>query len=476
METSLPFSKKRSRFILLAPLIFVLLTMGAFNLFQQPIIYNATINKIGFTYLRINNPDGSRKEVKKIKDVPFQKINNEKLTHWDALIYLNLSKDLYRKDAPDKFAFFPMFPVLWKLSHLPINAIVYLNILLFLVGYIFMYFIIRDYFKFSDKNVQHIYLLLLAIPSLVVFAIPYAEATAFIIFSLAIYFLILEKKLFTFIMFFLLALCRPNTLLLLISSFSAIAIIIFQPGKVKNKRSIFSAVGGLLTGLISLFTYYYLISDNFWIFFEAQKNWGTQLQWPHLPFTDYAAEVMLINRLLLFVLMPASIIKLIQTVFFDKKETGTWYYVKVFSNIYFLATVLSVVLFQGGSLHSLHRYLFATPLGMIFLIDLCTSFIHANILKKWIVFSVFIIGCSLCVHLTDPELLGQIIRNKNEQLFTNIGVGIFVIVTCLLFWIPVKDSRWSKAYLPAVIIVLMIALVWDSVLFNQFLSRGWLWA
>lgn len=81
---------------------------------------------------------------------------------------------------------------------------------------------------------------------------------------------------------------------------------------------------------------------DFLIFFGAQKNWRTKLQLPILPFTDYAAKVSQINRLLVFVIAPLSIFKLAYSLFFEKKEQPFGIFIKLFANVYFVLTVFSV--------------------------------------------------------------------------------------------------------------------------------------
>jgi hypothetical protein len=476
VETPLPSSKTRSVFIFLAPLAFILCSILIFNLLQQRAVYNATLNKVGFTYFRVNNPDGTRKEIYKIKDIPFEKISNSKLKNWDATIYWYISRNLYEKDSPDKFAFFPMFPILWKLLGLSINQVIYFNLALFIIGYFFFYFILQKNSELSGKDKNLIYLLLLGIPSLAVFAIPYAEATTFFIFSLALYFMLRKNMILTFIFFSLLAWCRPNTLMLITSVVLALGIFTFKLKKKEELKLPVIAFFGLLVGLIMLFIYYYFVSGNFWIFFEAQKNWGTKLQLPMLPFTDYAAEVFQINRLLVFIIAPLGILKLGYILFIKKKELVMWHFVQLFSSLYFLLTVLTVILFQGGSLHSLHRYIFATPLGLIFLVDLFTTFKNQSVPKKRLIFSGLILSILICTHLSNPLLFGDIIRNRNEQLFTNIGLILFLSITSILFWLPQENTKWHKLYVTFTLITLFVAMIWDSVLFNQFLSRGWLWA
>jgi hypothetical protein len=469
--------RKKLNPILFAPLVYVVLSCLVFCLLQNTTVYNATINKIGFTYERINNPDGSRKEVKKINHVPFQQITNKKLSHWDASIYYNLSKNLYPKTQPNLHAFFPLFPLLWKIFHIPLGGIIYFNLLLFLLGYFFFFLCIRNQFELGRAHISFSYMLVLGLPSMAVFAIPYAEATSFFMFAMALFFMIRKQIWPSLIFFILLAWCRPNTLMIILAALSALAFYLYKVKKISAIQPIlFTAIAGLSIGLVLLFTYFYFTSGNFLIFFEAQKNWGTQLQIPKLPFTDHTSEVFLIDRILLFVITPIAILKLISMLFLKTPNPGIWLYIRFFALSYFILTCLTVLFFQGGSLHSLHRYTLASPLGIIFIIDLCTSASKKNIWQKGLIYSGVVVFCAIVIQVLDRQFIGGLINNHEDQRFTNLGALLLVSILSLIFWFPYKHSKINTIYYIFAAITLFIAMVWDSVLFNQFLSQGWLWA
>ncbi|MBL7900017.1 MAG: hypothetical protein JNJ99_15865 [Crocinitomicaceae bacterium] len=120
-------------------------------------------------------------------------------------------------------------------------------------------------------------------------------------------------------------------------------------------------------------------------FFEAQKLWGNELQVPVLPIRSWAGGF--ITRLdgvaLLIGLISAvvAVSWLIQK-FYRKKPVVTDQAI-IFSVFYLAGISLMVLLFRGGSLFSLNRFVFATPFFILFIKYLGNEFM---INKKYLFF------------------------------------------------------------------------------------------
>jgi hypothetical protein len=439
-------------------------------------MYDSTIGSVGYTYYRNYQPNDGYKEINKLRDVPFTKITDDRVKHWDVQIYWDLSNTMYTKDQPDKYAFFPLFPALWRLFHIPVSKIIFFNVFLFVIGYCFFYATLRNHSGLSSSHISISSLLVLAIPSLTIFAIPYAEATSFLVFSLAIFFLVKQKLIPSLLFFILLAWCRPNILMVLGSGILAWALYF-----IRTKNHVYSIfllktlIPGILIGIVLLFSYFYLRSGDFWIFFKAQKHWGTQFQIPAFPFTDYSDETRLINQFLLCVLGPLAILKMGYMFLFEKKEYNLWLFIRFFSVAYFIITCLTVLFFQGGNLHSLHRYVFANPLGLIFIIDLCNSFSGSSFKRRSIFYLLCMFLAALVLYMIDPTLPSRWIRNENDLVFSNTGLYILLLVITGIYWFPREKQKSIPVYI-CMAFIIFLAITWDTVLFNQYLCRGWLWA
>jgi hypothetical protein len=90
---------------------------------QNPTIYN---NSLGLVSNNWQNENGERKLVNK----PYEKLTNERYIQWDGEHYNRMKNHGYNieKAGGDYiFAFFPLFPFIWKILNLPPIGIIFLN-------------------------------------------------------------------------------------------------------------------------------------------------------------------------------------------------------------------------------------------------------------------------------------------------------------------------------------------------------------
>src|SRR5579872_300456 len=95
-------------------------------------------------------------------------LNQESFLHWDAEHYYWIKNNGYEGF---RVAFFPLFPMLWKVTSLSIYGVVLFNALLFLLSF---YFLAR-LFSLPPLHI----LLYLSIPSFFFFYLPYSESVFF---------------------------------------------------------------------------------------------------------------------------------------------------------------------------------------------------------------------------------------------------------------------------------------------------------
>ena len=106
----------------------------------------------------------------------------------------------------------------------------------------------------------------------------------------------------------------------------------------------------------------FLDTGEWFKFFEAQKHWGNFLQIPRFPLTSWAGGF--IVRLDGFAFLIGIILGgfLLGLIFKLKQFRNTIIPSEViFSLAYLGGITLIVLLFRGGSLFSLNRFIFATP-------------------------------------------------------------------------------------------------------------------
>lgn len=153
-----------------------------FALLQNKVVYNA-VSGVEKTYRVERAEDGSKLVTREKR--PFNRIENEQLLQWDADIYRLMSQHLYDPEYvwPGYVAFFPLFPMVWRLTGLSPIGICLLNFVLFVAGRLVL---IAATNKAAD-NYQQRFAVLLCMPFLVIFLIPYSEALFFLCISVGLY-------------------------------------------------------------------------------------------------------------------------------------------------------------------------------------------------------------------------------------------------------------------------------------------------
>lgn len=273
--------------------------------------------------------------------------------NWDGEHYYWIKKFGY-KDF--RVAFFPLFPLTWKFLHLNIFGIILFNVSVFSLAF---YFLARK----LKLNTQET-LLYLSIPSFCFFFLPYTEALFFACSTLL--FIGIKNEKFSVVSagLFLCTLTRP-------------AFTVFIPALILmemfcgnfNVKSTYRIVTYILVTLIGtlavgVIQHYY--TGEWFKFFEAQKGWGNHLQVPVLPLNSWGGGMILRLDGTALVIGLISGVVILAKIFKFKFIKETNLPKEVFFSLCYLAGItLSVLLFRGGLLFSLNRFVFATPFIII---------------------------------------------------------------------------------------------------------------
>jgi hypothetical protein len=275
--------------------------------------------------------------------------------NWDAVHYQWIKENGYEGF---RIAFFPLFPFLWKILGVGVYGMVAVNFVVFLVSFYYL----QKSFHFSSKEV----LLFLTIPSGLFYFLPYSEALFFASCTLLLvgvrknmYFLVLVALLFC-------TLSRPAFSVLIPALF---IMEIISEGAMKVK--IFRMLGYtlvVLVGIGAVGLLQYCHTGEWFQFFSVQKQWGNQLQLPTFPLRSWGGNM--ITRLDGCALLAGFISGGILFLYLLGIRIGKK---KVFSRELVLSLgyvggiTLSVLLFRGGSLFSLNRFVFAAPFFLVVL-------------------------------------------------------------------------------------------------------------
>ena len=271
------------------------------------------------------------------------------LLNWDAEHYHWIKNNGYEGF---RIAFFPFFPLIWKVSNLSVYGITMLNTALYILGFT----ILSTLLKINLKNT----LLLLSIPSLIFMFVPYTEAIFYVSGTILLLGLNKKKDVWVCLGLLLCSLVRPVSIVFIP------AIIITEILTNKNKHdSIKRSILYIFFSLLGLFTatfiqFYY--TGEWLYFFEAQKGWGNHFRLPSLPLTSWAGGNIVRldgSALLTGFIALLAIIKWFLN--FLKENNLTIPKELLFSALYLVGICLLVLFFRGGSLFSLNRFVYATP-------------------------------------------------------------------------------------------------------------------
>ncbi|MFW5658931.1 MAG: hypothetical protein ACOCZ8_03000, partial [Bacteroidota bacterium] len=147
-------------------------------------------------------------------ELPYPSITKKDLSRWDADHYHNIAMEGYGAYS-GTYAFFPLFPWLYRLFGGNPYLICIVNWLLFAVGWIFL---LRTFTTtWSPGRQLAIYTLGVAFPFAVVFGIPHTEAVYFVAGTLFLIGLFKQKPLLWALGGFMLGMSRPAIMIVMVA-------------------------------------------------------------------------------------------------------------------------------------------------------------------------------------------------------------------------------------------------------------------
>lgn len=441
-------------------LLFGLLVVLCHRLLQDDSIYVLVGEKVQ-TYQRVNNPDGSWFACKVSR--PFTAPTSSNLLSWDASHYNEIRQYLY---SPDKmwvgnFAFFPLFPVVWRLSQMGPMGISVFNYLLYVIGLAIVALIFgRDipYWKC---------LLMLCAPMAVIYMIPYSEALFFITIALGMIGMIRHRYWLFFVGFFLACTTRAAGNILGVAFVIADVLM-----GLRNKDSVSTTFLNILSHLAPIVSAVLLVvlfqhlrgAEHWFEYVLAQQYWGKELSWPTWPFSDWSQEGASVSQPLIYILtLPALLWLVLQLWKSIKKQTSEpvddRYQLRLLSVLFFVGNVLLALFTQHGCLFSQARLLSCTPFFAFLLVDMSSE--NKSSCWKIVMLSIFLLTTILLhlVHLLDLPILSM------------EGSWIVLSLVVLVFFGDCFPEWLRYPFLGAIVVV---NVVWTAYLFNCFLTNGYI--
>jgi len=438
-----------------AGVIVLLLAWGVNLLLQNKTIYDKTIGKHIRQIQRVNGEGTS-------PDKAFEKITNENLIHWDASHYLFIRDNHYDQNKVEDyiFAFFPLFPLIWELSGLSNVGICIFNFLLFICGLILL-------FKSLDISLEKGNLLrfitLLSLPGAVVFFIPYTESVFFFTLCLAFYGMMKEKYLLYFIGMLLCSMTRPAALIIGAALISKdVYMFITTKTYYSLLKKIFINILPLVIGtLIISFVQYIYDPTQFFHFYHANRYWDHRLQIPH-NLRDWSQEGFSLSIAVIFILVPLLTYLLAKNIFVRSEKNNIKDDLFYFSCFYMLGSSFFILLFQGGNLHGLFRYVMCTPFFFAFCLLGFERFRKLNSNHK----------LALFVFTFLPAFFTYSFASYLEAWeFYSLGFSLIFLNFAFLFYTPSFEKIMSKV---AFAFIVFSNIIWNVYLLNCYLNDGWI--
>ena len=456
-----------------------LLGLIIFKSLQNDYIFKNTLGRIAFTYENISKKNTLKPEVDIIKtQKPYTTFDESNFIHWDVKFFKYMSENGYGKDTTwpgeGTHAFSPLFPFIWRVSHLPAKFIVILNYLLFAFSLVILsnLFLSSEHYGKTDRIL--LFTLALTFPSVFCFYLPYCESTFIFTFSIALWGLFKKKMWLFYIGMVLFALSRPS---FLIVGAAIICTDVYFLVLNKDFKSFAKELGikilPIAVGVLITFFIQYLKSGNFFKMFEVHSMfWQHVFQYPK-TISDWSTEGYGMNIFaMICVAIPAGIFMF--TYFLKNYEARKVPQVSLFSAetvkqylfglsiVYFVGNFLFVFFHQGGNLNGLHRYILVSPFFYIFLFILAPRIRTMKwILELGILIPIFFIGYLFLV--TGPY----------QHKITFLDAGFFLLVLTSIYFV-LFDRLKIQVKISLLVLIVLCNTIWLTYLYNHFLNNSFI--
>lgn len=438
-----------------------------FNLFQNESVYQKTLGKISQNYERVGTWNDYK--INKVSK-PYLNFESIHFQRWDAAIYMSIRDHYYTAEGSYnqvRGAFFPLFPMVWKLSNTGTLGISLINYLLFVLS---IGLLIQYLFKEKTKEKLFLFAILISFPSTIVHYVPYSESIFLLIMTGMIIGLVRKNKALYFTFALLLATVRPAAVFILLALLAAELINFLANRDFKQfiRESFYKAVPFVL-GFIASLGFQYYFTKSWTTVLDAQKFWKTDsFSFPD-RIVDWSVEGFSLNTFsVCFICIPAvffilmSLYKSIQKQASQSHEDKLHNYLLNLAAIYFVGIMSYRMLTNGGSLNSSFRYIIGSPLFYITVIILVNKLMK-NKFKYTFALLLPITILFLTLFATD--------YGGDRWNFSFAGAYLSVISCLLIQFGPRLKDKLRLVFTGTLVIV---NLIWTSYLLNMFMSDGWI--
>jgi len=448
--------------------IFCAILFGiVFISFQSETIYNHTLGLVSINYERSGTwNDWKIQKVKK----PYLSAENDNFLQWDAAIYYSISKRMYIAEEAQygkvRAAFFPMFPLIWKITHLSPRLISLFNYVIFIfsISLLVTYLLPKnEYLKLTS------YIVLITLPTSVIYMIPYSESLFLLFMTIASIGIIKKNYLLYFIGILFLSMVRPATLFVLLAIVSAeIFVNIYKP-KASFLKSILLKSIPFFIGYSIVLLIQYMSSSSWTAYLDAQKYWSGGIQ-KISGISDWSIEGFGLNTFsVFFVTIPALMFILYLVVRFLLKKNIQFNlsenksYLFLVSLFYLAGIFIFTILTSGGNLHSFFRFTMCSPCFYI-AISIVIAYLP-NIKSISSNLTLGLMFVLLCLFLFNVDVGGT------KFDFSYLGI---LLLTLTFVYIVNRRFISVKFDLALLALILILNTIWNTYMLNIFFCNGWI--
>ncbi len=448
----------------------LVLFFGIFKLLQNETIYRHSLGQISENYERTG--DWNNYTIQKVAK-PYTELTNENLSTWDAAIYKCINERWYKIEESCygnvRGAFFPLFPFIWKITNSSPIGISLINYLIFIVSIALLVIYLS---RVSFRNKLIIFMVLITLPTTVIYYIPYTEALFLLTMTIAVIGLLRNRYWLYFIGFLLMAIVRPATVFVLLAILFVELVIYLRKGHFMAfvKSSFLNSIPFLIGYGIAYLTQT-ISSGNPSTMLDAQSHWSGEN--PIIAgITDWSLEGFGMNSIAIFFVSIPALFFLIYLVFniqsrkgflFKKAEFTAEAKLFLISIAYLVGIFIFTFFTSGGNLHSYFRFTLASPLFYIAILILINYLQPIKIRNRLLTFGVLSLFLITFLSVTDYG---------GDRLQFSF-VGMYLLLLAFLYLLTRKCFS-KKMDVITLSVLVLASMVWNTYLFNMFLSDGWI--
>lgn len=384
---------------------------------------------------------------------------SEKLIRWDVGLYYQVAQTGYSDATSGINAFFPLLPVVWRLTGLSAIGISLLNSICSCIGM----GIIAWAFHLSARQL----FVALSGPMLFFTMVPYSEA----LFILWGAFLLagLHRHQYWLVLTGLLGACLTRSAATLFIPAYLFAELLWW-GQHSWYKSLFRLTAGVLAiisavGLVMIVQY--RSHGDAWAFYKVHSLWQHTFRLPEFPLHSSAGiDVLWLDAFALLVAMCSLLGCLLLgsrwlTSIITKKYKGAGFPSKavLFSLGYCVGAGFFILFYQGGDLVGLARYILATPFFVVLLWHTWNQPLQQ---KRWLVAAVLGIGLVIMWGLGGLGQFNSFYPRQAAGYFTLLLLYIVAYVAVTSGVVP-----WYRELTAGLYIVNMLFIIYFHLLFSQ---------